>query len=287
MVMKSVQQNNSTSLFQKVTKSVEFLWKKTAFRPEVAIILGTGLGNLTNRIQKEAAVPYESIPFFPRSTVVSHTGRLIFGILGEKPVVVMDGRFHYYEGYSLEQVTFPIRVLKQLGAKVLVISNAAGGINLKYHRGDIVLISDHLNLMGVNPLVGANDERFGVRFPDMCAPYSEELMKLAEQVAHEKNISLARGVYAGVQGPNLETRAEYRMLKTLGADLVGMSTVPEVIVGVHAGFQILGLSVVSDICDPDHLAPVNIEEIIKVANQAGPKLDLFVQSLVQKLPDVH
>jgi purine-nucleoside phosphorylase len=284
--MKAIRVQSSNS-FEKVTRAVEYIWKRTAFRPEIAIILGTGLGNLTNRIQKEASIDYEEIPNFPKSTVVSHMGRLVFGTLNEKPVVVMDGRFHCYEGYSLAQVTFPVRVLRELGAKTLIISNAAGAINLEYKKGDLVLISDHINLMGVNPLIGPNDERCGVRFPDMSAPYSETLIKLAERAAGERNIPISRGVYVGVTGPCLETRAEYRMLKTLGADLVGMSTVPEVIVGVHSGFDILGISVATDVCDPDHLEPADIEEIIKVANQAGPKLDLLVQSLVQKLPDVH
>lgn len=276
-----------SSLFNKINASVRAIWKKTAFRPDVAIILGTGLGNLTNRVTKSVAVPYQAIPNFPRSTVASHASRLVFGMLGGKRVVVMDGRFHYYEGYTLEQVTFPVRVLRKLGAKVLIVSNAAGGLNLSYKKGDLVLIEDHINLMGVNPLVGPNDDRLGLRFPDMSQPYSEELMDLAEEVARERRITLRRGVYLGVSGPNLETRAEYRFMRQLGADLVGMSTVPEVIVGVHAGFKILGISVVTDVCDPDHLKPVDIEEIIHTANEAGPKLDLLVASVVRKLPHIH
>jgi purine-nucleoside phosphorylase len=275
------------SLFQKVTKAVEAIWKKTAFRPDIAIILGTGLGNLTKQVKKEAVIPYEDIPNFPRSTVQSHAGRLVFGTLSGKRVVVMDGRFHFYEGYSVDQVTFPVRVLRKLGAKILIVSNAAGGLNLDYKKGDLVLISDHINFMGVNPLIGPNDDRLGVRFPDMSAPYSERLMKIAEQAAKEKDIPLRRGVYLGITGPNLETRAEYRFMRNMGADVIGMSTVPEVIVAVHAGFETLGISVATDICDPDHLEAVNIEEIIKAANQAGPKLDVLVSSVVQKLPDVH
>ena len=276
-----------SSLFQKITRSVRAIWQKTAFRPDIAIILGTGLGNLAKKVSKEASIAYESIPNFPRSTVVSHAGRLLFGMLGGKRVVVMEGRFHFYEGYTLEQVTFPVRVLKKLGAKILIVSNAAGGLNLGYQKGDIALIEDHINLMGVNPLIGPNDDRLGVRFPDMSEPYSKRLITLAEKVAHEKRIPLKRGTYMGVSGPNLETRAEYRFMRQLGADLVGMSTVPEVIVGVHSGFEILGLSVVTDVCDPDHLEPVNIEEIIRTAADAGPTLDLLVESIVHKLPHVR
>ena len=279
--------SNQSNLFQKITKSVKAIWQKTAFRPEIAIVLGTGLGNLARRVSKEIAINYESIPHFPKSTVESHAGRLLFGMLGGKKVVIMDGRFHFYEGYTLEQVTFPVRVLRKLGAKILIVSNAAGGLNLSYKKGDLVLIEDHINLMGVNPLIGPNDDRLGVRFPDMSAPYSDRLMTLTEQVAREKHIHLKRGVYLGVSGPNLETRAEYRFMRKLGADLVGMSTVPEVVVGVHAGFEILGISVVTDVCDPDHLKPVNIEEIIRTAAETGPKLDQLVESLVHKLPHVR
>lgn len=276
-----------SDLFQRITKSVRTIWQKTAARPDIAIVLGTGLGNLTKRLTKEVAMAYESIPYFPRSTVASHAGRLLFGMLSGKRVVVMDGRFHFYEGYTLEQVTFPIRVLRKLGAKILIVSNAAGGLNLSYKKGDLVLIEDHINLMGVNPLVGPNDDRLGVRFPDMSQPYSKRLMAIAEEVAREKRISLKCGVYLGVSGPNLETPAEYRFMRKLGADLVGMSTVPEVIAGVHGGFEILGISVVTDLCDPDHLKPVVIEEIIQTAANAGPKLDQLVESVVQKLPHVR
>ncbi|MBI1978313.1 MAG: purine-nucleoside phosphorylase [Candidatus Omnitrophica bacterium] len=278
--------SGKSNLFNKINASVRVIWQKTAFRPDIAIILGTGLGNLSKRVTKEIAIDYESIPHFPRSTVQSHAGKLLFGVLGAKKVVVMDGRFHYYEGYTLEQVTFPVRVLRKLGAKILVVSNAAGGLNLSYKKGEIVLIEDHINLMGVNPLVGPNDHRLGVRFPDMSEPYSKRLMEVAEEAARSKRVSLKRGTYLAITGPNLETRAEYRFMRQLGADLVGMSTVPEVIVGVHAGFEILGLSVVTDVCDPDHLEPVNIEEIIRTAAQAGPKLDQLVESFIHQLPHV-
>ena len=279
--------SSRSHLFQHITKSVRAIWQKTAFHPDIAIILGTGLGNLTKQVAQKAAIPYESIPHFPRSTVESHAGRLLFGILGGKKVVIMDGRFHYYEGYTLDQVTFPVRVLRKLGAKILIVSNAAGGLNLNYKKGELVLIEDHINLMGVNPLIGLNDDRLGVRFPDMSEPYSKRLLQIAEKAGQERRMHLKRGVYLGISGPNLETRAEYRFLRGIGADLIGMSTVPEVIVGVHSGFEILGISVVTDVCDPDHLEPVNIEEIIKTANQAGPKLDQLVESVVQKLPHVR
>ena len=279
--------SSRSSLLKRVNKSVRAIWQKTAFRPDVAIILGTGLGNLAKRVTKQIAISYESIPNFPRSTVESHAGRLLFGMLGGKRVVVMDGRFHYYEGYTLEQVTFPVRVLKKLGAKILIVSNAAGGLDLTYKKGDLVLIEDHINMMGVNPLIGPNDDQLGVRFPDMSEPYSKRLMTVAEKAAHGRRIPLKRGVYMGVSGPNLETRAEYRFMRKLGADLVGMSTVPEVIVGVHAGFEILGISVVTDLCDPEHLKPINIEAIIRTAMEAGPKLDQLVESVVQKLPHVR
>ena len=276
-----------SNLFQQITKSVRAIWEKTAFRPDIAIILGTGLGNLAKRVTKEVAISYDSIPNFPKATAQSHAGRLLLGMLGGKKVVIMDGRFHYYEGYPLEQITFPVRVLRKLGAKILIVSNAAGALNLSYKKGDLVLIEDHINLMGVNPLVGPNDDRLGVRFPDMSEPYSNRLMTIAEKAAHEKRIPLKRGIYMGVSGPNLETRAEYRFMRKTGADLVGMSTVPEVIVGVHAGFEILGISVATDLCDPDHLKPVNIEEIIRTAQEAGPKLDQLVESTIQKLPHVR
>lgn len=225
---------------------------------------------------------YASIPHFPVSTVESHAGKILFGTLAGKKVAAMEGRFHFYEGYSLAEVTFPVRVLKELGAKILVVSNAAGGLNLAFRKGEIVLIEDHINFMGVNPLIGPNEERLGPRFPDMSAPYSARLMGLTEEAAREQKLSVRRGVYIGVTGPNLETRAEYRMMRNLGADLVGMSTVPEVIAGVHMGMEILGMSIVTDVCDPDHLEPVDIKEIIKTANEAGPKLDRLLESAIRK-----
>lgn len=246
------------------------------------IILGTGLGDLAKRLNDKEAVPYDKIPHFSSPTAPSHSGQLSFGTIGTKKVAVMEGRFHFYEGYTLEQVTFPVRVIKNLGAKILIVSNAAGGLNLKYRKGDLVLIDDQINFMGVNPLIGPNDNRLGIRFPDMCRPFSKRLIEHAEKIAKAKKIAYQKGIYMGITGPNLETRAEYRVFQKF-ADVIGMSTVPEVIVGVHAGLEILGISVVTDVCDPDHLEAVNIEEIIKVANEAGPKLIQLIETLVKEL----
>lgn len=267
---------------QKINEAVRAVRRKSSQRPEIAIVLGTGLGDLVKKIEGAQAVSYEKIPHFPVSTVESHQGKLVLGTLSGKKAAVMEGRFHGYEGYSPQEVTFPLRVLKALGARTLVVSNAAGGLNLTYRKGDIVLIEDHINFMGVSPLAGPNDERLGPRFPDMCAPYSARLMQITEEAARAQKISVRRGIYVGVPGPNLETRAEYRMLRGWGADLVGMSTVPEVIAGVHLGMEILGVSIVTDVCDPDHLEPVDIKEIIKTAGEAGPRLDRLIAAAVQK-----
>ncbi len=269
-------------LYSKIEDAKTYLKSQTALVPEVLIILGTGLGDLAKRLQNSEAISYENIPYFPQPTVQSHAGQLVFGKIGKKSVAVMEGRFHFYEGYTLDQVTFPVRVLKELGAKILIVSNAAGGLNLNYERGDLVLIEDHINWMGVNPLIGPNDDRLGTRFPDMCAPYSKRLIDLAEKIAKANKMKYQKGIYVAVSGPNLETRAEYRMFQKF-ADVIGMSTVPEVIVGVHAGLEILGVSVVTDICDPDHLEPVDIEQIIKVANEAGPRLIQLIETLVKEL----
>ncbi len=273
---------NQNGLFERIQKSVASIRKKTAYRPDVAMILGTGLGNLAQKVRKSAEIEYGDIPNFPVSTVESHAGRLVFGELSGRKVAVMEGRFHYYEGYSPDEVTFPVRVLKELGAKILIVSNAAGGLNLDYKKGEIVLIEDQINFMGINPLIGPNDARLGDRFPDMCEPYSERLIAIAEKAAKKEKIDIRRGVYIGVTGPNLETRAEYRMMRGMGADLVGMSTVPEVIVGVHSRMEVLGLSIVTDVCDPDHLEPVDIREIIKTANEAGPKLDRLLTVAIKE-----
>jgi purine-nucleoside phosphorylase len=270
----------SSELLARVDEAAEAVQRRVRETPEIAVILGTGLGSLTRKIENAVSVPYAEIPHFPKATVESHQGKLVFGTLGGRRVGAMEGRFHYYEGYSLEDVTFPVRVLKMLGAKILVVTNAAGGLNLAYRKGELVLIEDHINFMGVNPLIGANDERLGPRFPDMSEPYSGRLAGIAEAAARREKISLCRGVYLAVTGPCLETRAEYRMMRGLGADLVGMSTVPEVITAVHMGMEVLGISVVTDVCDPDHLQPVDIKEIIRTANEAGPKLDRLVESFI-------
>ena len=268
---------------KEVKEAVAAIRKSYSGQPEIAIILGTGLGDLTKRIQVEKDFPYANIPNFPVSTVESHKGRLVFGTLSGKKVVAMEGRFHGYEGYTPQQVTFPIRVMAQLGAKILIVTNAAGGLNLEYKKGQLVLIEDHINFMGVNPLVGPNDDQFGPRFPDMSQPYSKRLLELTEKAAREKKIEVRQGVYVAVVGPNLETRAEYRFLrKGMGADLVGMSTVPEVLVGVHMGMEILGVAVVTDVCDPDHLEAVDIKEIIRIANESGPRLDQLIETAIKK-----
>ncbi len=266
-----------------ITETVAAIRAAVAERPEVGIILGTGLGGLGARIEKPHALPYETLPHFPHSTVESHKGQLVFGHLHGKSVVVMEGRFHCYEGYSAQQVVYPVRVIKALGAGTLIISNAAGGMNAEYRAGDLMAVADHINLMGVNPLVGANDERIGPRFPDMSAPYDERLIALAETIAREKNFKLHRGVYAGVLGPNLETRAEYRFLRGIGADAVGMSTVPEVIAAVHAGLRVFAVSCITDLCIPETLKPASLEEILKVAAAAEPKLTALIETVVERM----
>jgi purine-nucleoside phosphorylase len=265
---------------QESTRAVRAHWGGA---PTVGLILGTGLGALAKEIAAEATIPYPEVPFFPQSTVLGHKGQLVCGTLAGRSVVAMEGRFHLYEGYSAAQVTFPIRVMKELGCHYLVVSNAAGGLNPMHRRGDLVVIEDHINLMGVNPLVGPNDERLGTRFPDLIEPYDKGLQALALQAALESNIVAHRGVYVAVTGPNLETRAEYRFLRGIGADVVGMSTVPEVLVGVHAGMKTLGFSIVTDMCLPDALAPVSHEEIVAVAQEAEVKLRTIVCRVLERL----
>jgi purine-nucleoside phosphorylase len=254
-----------------------------AGHPQVAIILGTGLGGLAREMDVEVAVDYAQIPGFPLSTVESHSGRLLCGTLGGKPAVAMQGRFHLYEGYTAQQVAFPVRVMQALGAEVLIVSNACGGMHPLWEPGDLMLIADHINLLGANPLVGPNDDRLGPRFPDMSAPYDLRLRETARAIAAEQRITLREGVYAAVTGPNLETRAEYRFLRGIGADVVGMSTVPEVIVAVHGGMRVLGLSIITDRCLPDALEPASVEQIIAVATAAEPKLTAVVRGVVERL----
>jgi purine-nucleoside phosphorylase len=263
-------------LYEKVEAAAAFIrqaWKGT---PHAGIILGTGLGSLVTQIKEEASLEYEAIPHFPKSTATSHRGRLVCGKLGGLPVLAMEGRFHMYEGYPLNQITLPVRVMKALGAKLLVVSNACGGMNPYYRSGDIMLIDDHINLLGANPLIGINDDRLGPRFPDMCEPYCHQLIDRALEIARRENIVAHRGVFVAVPGPNLETRAEYRFLRMIGADVVGMSTVPEVIVAVHAGLKVIGFSIVTDMCLPDALEPADVAKIIATANAAEPNLTKLV-----------
>ena len=251
-----------------------------ATRPQVAIILGTGLGGLGREIRTEVEIPYGDIPGFPLSTVESHAGRLLCGRLNGVPVVAMQGRFHRYEGYGFDRLAFPSWVFKELGAAVLMVSNACGNMHPLWEAGDLMLMSDHINLLGGNPLVGHNDDTLGPRFPDMSEPYDPELRALARSVAREQRLNLREGVYVAVAGPNLETRAEYRWLRAIGADVVGMSTVPEVIAARHCGLRVLGVSVITDQCLPDALEEASLEKILKVAGKAEPKLTSLLHALV-------
>lgn len=262
--------------------AVHAIRERIDLEPAVAIILGTGLGRLADEIDVAMAVPYEEIPHFPLSTVESHTGRLLLGTLEGRSVVAMQGRFHRYEGYALSDVAFPVRVMRLLGARTLIVSNVSGGMNPLWSVGDLVLLDDHINLLGDNPLIGPNLDELGPRFPDMSAPYDRMLQSAAEAVALSLEMPLRRGVYVAVQGPNLETRAEYRMLRTLGADIVGMSTVPEVITARHMGMRVLGLSIITDACLPDALQPASVEEIIRVANEAEPKLTRMIRGVLRR-----
>jgi purine-nucleoside phosphorylase len=264
---------------QEASRTVRSHWSDS---PKVGLVLGTGLGALASEIEAAVSIPYPEIPYFPRSTVESHKGQLVCGSLVGHSVIAMEGRFHLYEGYTPSQVTFPIRVMKELGCRLLIVSNAAGGLNPLYEKGDLIVIEDHINLLGVNPLIGPNDDRLGPRFPDMIEPYDRALQNLALRVALEQNIVAHRGVYVAVTGPNLETRAEYRFLRGIGADVVGMSTIPEVLVAVHAGLKVLGFSIATDLCLPDALEPVRIEEILAVANQAEAKLRTIVKGVLER-----
>jgi purine-nucleoside phosphorylase len=248
-------------------------WKET---PHAGIILGTGLGGLVEEMDIAATLDYEVIPNFPKSTATSHRGRLVLGRLEGVPVLVMEGRFHQYEGYPLKQITLPVRVMKRLGAKLLIVSQAVGGLNTMYRAGDVMIIDDQINLMGDNPLVGVNDDRLGPRFPDMSAPYDTHLIDKGLEIARQQNFVAHRGVTVAVTGPNLETRAEYRFLRRIGADVVGMSTIPEAIVAVHCGLRTFGLSVITDMCYPDHAEPIHVDRIIATANAAAPKLRALV-----------
>jgi len=263
-------------LVQQIEQAESVIRRQWSGRPKVGIILGTGLGSLAGEIRTEATFDYESIPHFPRSTTIGHTGQLVCGQLQGLAVVAMEGRFHAYEGYSYRQITFPVRVMKALGAEMLIVSNACGGMNPQYGLGDIMVLEDHINLMPGNPLIGENDDSLGPRFPDMSVPYDRALIDRALEIARRENFVAHKGVYVAVTGPNLETRAEYRFLRFIGADVVGMSTVPEVLVAVHAGMRVLGLSIVTDMCLPDALEPADIHRILATAAGAEPKLRKIV-----------
>lgn len=264
---------------QEAVASIRQVWSGT---PRAGMILGTGLGRLTQQIEVEATIPYSDIAHFPVSTAPGHAGRLVCGKLRGVPIVAMEGRLHYYEGYSLQQVTFPVRVIKALGAELLIATNAAGGINPQLDLADLVLIEDHINLLPDNPLRGVNDDRLGPRWPDMSAPYDRELVTLARRSALELGIGVHKGVFVAVAGPNLETRAEYRMLKLLGADVVGMSTVPEVIAAVHGGLKVLAFSVVTDMCLPDHLEAAEVPKILENADLGGQKLSRLIPEVLAR-----
>jgi len=267
----------------KVAESVEFINQKTKIKPKIAIILGTGLGRLAEDIEEKEIIPYSKIPNFPISTVQSHSGNLVLGKLGNKEVVAMQGRFHYYEGYSLKEVTFPVRVMKKLGADIIIISNAAGGMNRFFKRGDLMLITDHINLFGDNPLIGPNDEELGPRFPDMSEAYNQKFIELAKKIALKEKIRLQEGVYAGLTGPTLETPAEYRFLINIGADAVGMSTVPEVIVANHMGMKVLGISCITDLAIDGVIVKTDVEEILKVASDAEPIMTKLIEKVIKKI----
>ncbi|MDX2128448.1 MAG: purine-nucleoside phosphorylase [Chloroherpetonaceae bacterium] len=272
-----------SELKKQIAEAANFIKQKTKESYPIGVVLGTGLGGLAKEISEELVIEYESIPHFPISTVESHHGKLIFGTLGGKRVVAMQGRFHYYEGYSMQQITFPIRVMKELGVKTLCISNACGGLNPIYRKGDVMIIDDHINFLGNNPLIGKNDETLGPRFPDMSEPYSKRLIKMAEEAALDLKIKVQKGVYVALSGPMLETRAEYRMLRLLQADVVGMSTVPEVIVAAHQGTEVLGISIITDECFPESLKPVDVKEIIEAASHAEPKMTAIFKQVIEKI----
>ena len=274
---------DTLALREQIHEAVAAVRKVTDSVPEVAIILGTGLGGLADQVEESASCPYSALPYFPVPTVATHEGTLVFGELSGKRVVAMQGRFHYYEGYSMQQITFPVRVARALGAKTLIVSNAAGGLNPQFRAGDMMIITDHINLMGDNPLIGPNDDELGPRYPDMSEPYSRELVELAEKIALAQSMKVQKGVYVAVAGPNLETAAEYRFLRYIGADAVGMSTVPEVLVAVHAGLKVLGVSAITDECLPDALKPADIEEILRIAADIEPRLTKVVTELVGRM----
>jgi purine-nucleoside phosphorylase len=272
-----------SELRRHIEQAVGVIRRKTKARPAIGIILGTGLRGLAKEIKTDLEIPYEDIPHFPVSTVESHHGKMLFGTLAGKRVVAMQGRFHLYEGYSMKQITFPVRVMKFLGVSRLLISNAAGALNPQFGRGDIMIITDHINLLGGNPLIGPNDDSLGPRFPDMSEPYDKSLITVAEQSALDLRIQVQKGVYVAMQGPNLETRAEYRFLRAIGADAVGMSTIPEDIVAVHMGMRVLGFSILTDECFPDALQPVSLKQVLAVARKAEPRMTAVMKEVIKRM----
>lgn len=272
-----------SSLWTKIEEAAAYIREKTDFQPEIGLILGTGLGELGDRIETVCTIPYTDVPHFVASTATSHAGNLVLGTLGGRRVLAMQGRVHYYEGYTMQEITLPVRVMKALGANTLLMSNAVGGMNPQLAPGDLTVTTDHINLMGDNPLIGPNDDRLGPRFPDMSEPYDRELLATMEAVALDARISLKRAVTAAVAGPNLETGAEYRFLRMIGADTVGMSSVPECLAAVHGGMRVVGIQVVTDACFPDALKPANVEEIIRVANEAQPRLEALVTGFLGRV----
>jgi len=272
-----------SDLISKINETLNAIRKYSKDNYSIGIILGTGLGGLVKDINILHEIDYSELPHFPLSTVESHHGKLILGTIGNKNVVAMQGRFHYYEGYSMQQITFPVRVMKFLGVHTLLVSNACGGMNPLFRKGDIMLMIDHINLLGDNPLIGKNEDQLGPRFPDMSEPYDLNMISIAEKIALENKIKVQKGVYVAVPGPNLETKAEYRFLRGIGADVVGMSTIPENIVANHMGMKVLGISIITDECFPESLKPVNVEEIIATAMKAEPKMTLIMKEVIMRL----
>lgn len=271
------------NLIEKTNQTIDVIREKTKNTYGVGIILGTGLGGFVNEIDIDFEIDYSELPYFVHSTVESHKGKLIFGAINGKNVVVMQGRFHFYEGYTMQEITYPVRVMKKLGVKTLLVSNACGGLNPLYRRGDLMIMHDHINLLGDNPLIGKNEDEFGTRFPDMSEPYNYNLIDFAEDIALENKIKLHKGTYVAVPGPNLETKAEYRFLRTIGADVVGMSTIPENIVANHMGMSVFGMSIITDECFPDSLKPIVLAEILEAAKVAEPKMTIIMKELIGKL----
>lgn len=267
-------------MWELVQETVSYIQAKTSFTPEFGVILGSGLGGFTDDIQIEFSLPYAEIPNFPVSTVDGHQGALVFGTIGTKKVVAMQGRFHYYEGYSMQEVTFPVRVMKYLGVQKMIVSNASGGVNPNYKVGDVVIINDHINMVPEHPLRGKNDERFGPRFVNMSQPYSKKMIVVAKELAQKNNIEVKDGIYLGLQGPTYETLAEYKMIKIMGADCVGMSTVPEVIVARHMDLEIFGVSVITDMGDEGSIETISHEEVLQAARNAEPKVRMLIKELI-------